>query len=124
MTYQIDHSTAESLLRVVLDGELKHSELERLRRDVGELARQAQARQLLVDVRALHHSIGPLDTLRLIEGYAAENPAWRTAVLETREQEEANHFHETAAINRGYRVRHFTDEAKALAWLAAGARQD
>jgi hypothetical protein len=100
-----------------LSGELKHDQLETLRNQVGELARGAAVRQLLVDVRALHHSVGAIDTLRLIESYAIEKPAWRTAVLETREQAQAHHFHETAAVNRGYKVLHFTDEAKAQAWL-------
>ena len=117
MTYRIDQSVADGTLRITLSGELKHDQLQRLRAEVGELARRAAVRQLLVDVRALHHSVGPIDTLRLIESYAVEKSDWRTAVLETREQAQAHHFHETAAINRGYKVLHFTDEAKARAWL-------
>jgi hypothetical protein len=117
VTFRIDHSLADGTLRITLSGELKHDQLAKLRDEVGELARGAAVRQLLVDVRALHHSIGPIDTLRLIDSYAVEKPAWRTAVLETREQAQAHHFHETAAVNRGYKVLHFTDEAKAQAWL-------
>ena len=117
MSYRIDQSVADGTLRITLSGELKHDQLDALRNEVGALARGAAVRQLLVDVRALHHSVGPIDTLRLIDSYAIEKPAWRTAVLETREQAQAHHFHETAAVNRGYKVLHFTDEAKAQAWL-------
>lgn len=117
MTFRIDHSLADGTLCITLSGDLKHDQLEKLRGEVGQLARGAGVRQLLVDVRALHHSVGPIDTLRLIDRYAVEKPDWRTAVLETREQALAHHFHETAAINRGYKILHFTDEAKARAWL-------
>ena len=117
MSYHIEHSLADGMLRIALSGELRHDQLEKLRGEVGELARQAGVRRLLVDVRALHHSIGPIDTLRLVESYAAEDPALRTAVLETVEQVTPHRFHETAALNRGYGVRHFIDAAKAEAWL-------
>lgn len=117
MTFRIEHSLADGTLRITLSGELRHDQLDQLRSEVGALARQTGVKQLLVDVRALRHSVGPIDTLRLIDSYAAEYPTWRTAVLETAQQADTHHFHETASINRGYKVQHFTDEAKALAWL-------
>ena len=119
MTYRIEHSSVEGVLQVDVSGTLAPSELVKLRGEIGRIARDAGAQRLLVDVRRLRHEVGPVETLRLVETYGEEKPAWKTAVLETEEQAAANQFHETAAVNRGFRVLHFTGRAKALAWLTA-----
>jgi len=107
------------MLRIAIGGTLEPADLAGLLRETGDLA--AGYERVLVDVRGLTHNLSSIETLRLVERYSPEGRSRRrTAVLETREQAASHHFHETVAVNRGFQILHFTDEAKAEAWLKTG----
>ena len=117
MTYRLQHSFADGTLRVAVSGDLVPADLDGLLREIAGLRDDHAAERILVDVRAVQDNIGPLETLKLVESYSGASHRHRTAVLETAEQTGRHRFHETAAINRGYKVLHFTDEGAADAWL-------
>lgn len=121
MGYSLSHSSRDGTLRIDLSGTIATSGLRELLQDVVRITRSENAERILVDVRGLADEIGPVDTLNLIKEYPQDTASLlrRVAVLERPEQAYAHGFHETAAQNRGHRLRHFTDRAQAEAWLFA-----
>ena len=119
MAYSLSHSCREGTLRIDLSGTLSAAAVGGLLQDVLRITRAESAERILFDVRGLAEDIGPVDTLNLIKQYPQDpaSLARRVAVLERPEQAYAHGFHETAAQNRGHRLRHFTERAQAEAWL-------
>lgn len=119
MGYSLSHSCHDGTLRIDLSGTLSTTQVHDLLHDVMRITRSESAQRILFDVRGLAEDIGPVDTLNLIKEYPHDPGSLvrRVAVLERPEQSYAHGFHETAAQNRGHRLRHFTDRAQAEAWL-------
>ena len=81
------------------------------------LGQRNPAERVLIDARALEDKVNAFNVLHLINRYPAASKTRRIAVLELAAQKQSHEFHETAATNRGFTVRHFTDAAQAASWL-------
>lgn len=106
-------------MRMVLSGSVEPGDVRALAEDVVRAVQSESVERLFIDVCGLREEVGPVDTLNLIKDYPRDAATLRrrVAVLERPEQAYAHGFHETAAQNRGHRLRHFTDRAQAEAWL-------
>jgi hypothetical protein len=119
VSYRIEHAVQGDVLRVTLSGAVDDANVGRLAEDVIALNRQRRLRHVLLDVRALADRVDTFRVVELVQSYPAESRLHRIAVLEDASQRQAHEFHETAALNRGYTLKHFTDAAAAEAWLKA-----
>lgn len=94
-------------------------EFDRALRAIDRIAAEAakrHAERVLIDARAIPGRRSTLDKLRLGEA-AAARMHFKCAVISN--PEDADHFLETVARNRGMNGLVFTDEREALAWLLA-----
>ncbi len=119
MSYSLSHTFRDGTMQMVLTGSVDAGGVRALAEEIVRTVRSEPVERLFIDVCGLHDDIGPVHTLNVIKEYPRD-PATlrrRVAVLERPEQAFAHGFHETAAQNRGHRLRHFTDRAQAEAWL-------
>ena len=89
--------------------------LRAIERIASEVARR-HAERVLIDARAIPGRRSTLDKFRLGEA-AAARLRFKCALISS--LEDADHFTETVARNRGANGLVFTDEREALAWLLA-----
>ena len=122
MPFRLEDDPARRLVRVTFEGRYDKPEIEAM---VGA-ARAASAKSgwnILYDMRAATPgAVGPADVFWMprkhpaLQGAAASSV--RVATVHDGKQAEIATFWETSFRNAGLRARAFTDEAKALAWLA------
>ena len=117
MSYRVEHAVEGDVLRVTLSGTVDDANVGQLAEDVVALNRQRQLKEVLIDVRGLADRVEAFRVIELVQSYPPESRLHRIAVLEDPSQRQAHEFHETAAWNRGYTLKHFTDAAAAAAWL-------
>ena len=117
-TFDPDHG----LIRVTYAGVVTANELQLALRDVVRLCRETDRLKVLADCTQMTGGHDLFDLMELIANFEARGVphTFKEAVLmrgqlNRREIE----FYETAALNRGFNVRIFEDEAAALAWLGA-----
>lgn len=83
-----------------------------------EKARLQNCTRILCDERELEYAIGTLDTYEYARFLAQKAPrVGRVAIVCRPEQIENGEFWETVAVNRGLKVRMYTDIDEARAWL-------
>ena len=117
-TFDPDHG----LIRVAYAGVVTAKELQLALRDVVRLCQETGRLKVLADCTQMTGGHDLFDLMELIAKFEARcvphtfNEALLMhGQLNRREIE----FYETAALNRGFNVRIFEDEAAALAWLGA-----
>ena len=119
MQYAITHVIEGNLLRIALSGPFENNRFEPILQQVWEWAQTPGVELLLIDIRELEGRVSLSQIFFNIRSYPLAAAALKTAVLERAENMERAAFHDTAAGNMGFHVRHFSEEPTALAWLRA-----
>ena len=117
--YELEHDPAQNLIRARVVGEIDPALVERMAREVAELARRHGCARLLSDLRGATLTPATLDIYAMprIADESGVPPGFRRALLVAATSRDFV-FIETVAVNRGHSLRLFTDPAAALAWLA------
>jgi len=113
--------TAEAgIVRVVYRGKVEFDLTTKMLRDVARIATQGNTRLVLIDIRDADYRLYHLESVKHAEQGRSLgiDSTFRIAFLGA-EDEKMLGYVENVAVNRGYRSKAFTDESKALAWLAA-----
>jgi hypothetical protein len=118
MAFEVKHRLEGGLLRVDIGGTLDPTRTLELVGQVWQWVQQPGVKALLADIRALQGRSSMSETYFNIRNYPTGAIRMRTAVLELPENMDRGSFHDTAAGNLGYNIRHFENEEAALAWLA------
>jgi len=119
VTQDIQITVEDGLIRVVYRGVVEYGATTDMLREVARIGSEAQSRLVLFDVREADYRHYHAETIR----HAQEGPAlgidqwtFRMAFLGSGINEMLRYI-ENVSVNRGFRVRAFTDEAEAVAWL-------
>jgi hypothetical protein len=105
-------------IRAVYRGKAEYLAITQMLRKVARMASEKQVTRLLFDLRDADYRHYHVETIR----HAEEGPAlgisraFRIAVLGSDSNPMLRYF-EDVGVNRGYKVRAFTEEAEAEAWL-------
>ena len=115
-------TTEAGIIRVVYRGKVEFDVTTKMLRDVARIASKDDTRLLLIDIRDADYKLYHLETLEHAQQGRSLgiDSTFRIAFLGA-ENEEMLGFVENVAVNRGYRSKVFTDEAKALAWIRKDA---
>ncbi|HKO89472.1 MAG TPA: hypothetical protein VJU83_13265 [Burkholderiales bacterium] len=117
MAHQLSSTLEGGLLRVVIGGELDSKTVPAIIAQVWQWVQQPGVKALLVDTRNLQGRSSLSETYFNIRNYPTAGIRLRCAVLELPEYMDRANFHDTAAGNLGFSIKHFTDEALAVDWL-------
>jgi hypothetical protein len=115
--HRIEHQVEGKLLKIQLSGPFEANRAQPIIEEVWGLVQNSGAQLLLVDVCQLEGRVSLSQTFFNIRSYPTAGAALRTAIVELPENMEQANFHDTAASNMGFNIRHFTEEKEALAWL-------
>lgn len=113
----LTHSIDGNLLKINISGPFESDRFQPILEQVWGWCQTPGVQKLLVDVRELDGRVSLGQTFFNIRQYPSGGTRFRTAILELPRYMENAKFHDTAASNMGFSVRHFTDEAEAMAWL-------
>lgn len=111
-------TTEPGIVRVVYRGKVEFDVTTEMLRNVAKVASESNASSLLFDIREADYKRYHLQAIT----HAEQGPSlgiprtFRVAFLGAK-GEEMLAFVENVTANRGYTVKAFTDESKALAWL-------
>lgn len=118
MTFELQNRLEGGLLRIDIGGTLDPKRTLEIVAQVWQWVQQPGVKALLVDIRSLQGRSSMSETYFNIRNYPTAGIRIRTAVLELPENMDKGAFHDTAAGNLGYSIRHFDNEAAAMGWLA------
>lgn len=123
MSWQIRNSVVGEVLVVTLAGELSDANARELAARLAQLMPQIGTEKLLVDMRQLVGRPSQAETFFLYHRGLAWSwpPSVKAALLDLEEHRDYARFHETTALNAGYRFTTFFDYDKAMAWLTDSA---
>jgi hypothetical protein len=115
--YQISSSVNEGILEIVLTGEVITSVVEELQNKVADLIEAKEAKNVLVDSRAINSSAGIVETYISVRRPLPIRLKTNVAVVDRPENADIASFLETTAQNVGRSLRCFTDIDAARTWL-------
>lgn len=125
MTYELEIAEKDDFVVTVLSGVRTPETLIAAASKTTVFCKERGYSRLLIDLRKMS---GGLDTLETFEvaGHGIPNQKHvrnlvRSAIVDHPENLDRIRFFETVAINRGFNVKVFSDEARAVAWLLADA---
>lgn len=118
MNQDIKITPEAGIVRVTYRGVAQYDVTTEMLRKVAALAAQTRCTRLLFDIREANYRDYHLGTIRHVEEAAALGieRTFRIALLGT-EGHPMHKYIEAVAVNRGYWVKVFADEAEAIAWL-------
>lgn len=123
MTYELEFAENDDYAVAILSGVRTPETLIAAASKTTAFCRDRGFSRVLIDLRKMS---GGLDTLQTFEVAGHGIPSQkhvrklvRSAILDHPENLDRIRFFETVAINRGFNVRVFSDEARAIAWLLA-----
>jgi hypothetical protein len=118
--YRLSFETEEKYLSVVAAGMRTRENVAALTREVFDAALAQQKDSVLIDVRELRGGFGIMDIYLLVSD-VFENlrgkGVRRAAIIDMRSFPLREAFLETAARNRGFNIRVFSDTEAAAKWL-------
>lgn len=121
MPFDISVSEDKYYIKISLYGEVTSNDLDIIISRCDELIAETKSPVFLADCRKMKTLHSLVDLYNKVESYAKTKnvTSFKEAVLYTpgAESEEAVRFYETAALNRGYYVKMFTDADEGLKWL-------
>ena len=122
MTQDIQIAAEPGFVRITYRGDVQYDATTQMLRSVGELAARMQSTRLLFDIREANYRDYHLGTLRHVEeaDSLGIERTFRIAIVGV-EGNSMLQYIEAVALNRGYWVKAFTDEARALAWLGGAS---
>ena len=118
MRYDITADQDRGLIRTKVWGELTVESVTELTTEVGAVATELGFVRFLFDMREASESASTTDAFILAADPEKRGmqPQYRRAIVH-RGDEEAYTFFENVSVNRGYRVKTFTDIDRAIEWL-------
>lgn len=114
----IQISTEGAIVRVTYRGQAEYGAITEMLRNVAQIAAERKVTAVLFDIRVTDYRNYAVETIR----HAEEGPALgidkncRFAFVGAHDNPMLK-FIEDVSVNRGYRVKVFTDETGALDWL-------
>jgi hypothetical protein len=121
--HKISWSVESGILELIITGEVTAANADLIQNEVFAIARLAQARFALIDVRHLNGRLGYTDAYHRVRSFPVDRPRAVTALVESTENAEFMRFYETTARNAGQNITCFADIEQARAWLKAQAAQ-
>ena len=118
MRYEITADQDRGLIQTKVWGELTVETVTELTSEVGAVAAKLGFARFLFDMREASENASTTDAFILAADPEKRgmHPQYRRAIVH-RGKEEAYAFFENVSVNRGYRVKTFTDIDRALEWL-------
>ncbi|HVK98349.1 MAG TPA: STAS/SEC14 domain-containing protein [Dongiaceae bacterium] len=118
MTFTVTVDEERKLVRIRHEGEMSVAEMFEGRRTVGQLLQKHGFHRMLVDTRAVNEMPDTMGAFEISSSHHQDlSLQVRLAILSQPESLPDLDFVENVAINRGFQVRGFCDEAEAIAWL-------
>ena len=121
--YQLSTSVNERIIEIVITGEITEDAVKNLQNEVFAIVKSINARDLIVDVRALKGRFGFTEAYYRVRSYSPDTARVNTAVVDIEENAAFESFHETTAKNVGRSLKWFTDIDAARAWLKGMQRE-
>ena len=114
--YQI--SLEQGFILVTYRGKAEFGVTDKMLREVGQLAAESKTARVLFDMRESDSSSYHISTIRHAENSSALgiDRRFRIALLGAKGDPMLKYF-EDVAVNRGFQVMTFVDEAEAMGWL-------
>lgn len=123
-SHSLQTSKTNGILQVRAKGERSYESIIAIAAEIMARCEELGTHEVLVDVRGMSDSLSFLQTFKLVTRHFAElrnlRVLRRLALLDRAENSSRYQLFETLARNRGYNLRVFIDEAKAMAWLKEG----
>ena len=118
MTADIKISLEEGHIRVIYRGKVDYGATDTMLREIGQLAAANKRDRLLFDIRNADTQGAYVDAIRHAEeaDSLGVRKTFHIAVL-GKPGDPMLQYVENVTINRGYRLKAFTDESEALRWL-------
>lgn len=116
-TYRLSTSVSESIIEIVITGELTHNSVDTLHAEVIKIIREKHGKAVLCDIRTLQ---GPQEigaAYFRVRSIPTDVQILPLAVVERPGNWEFKSFYETTAANAGQSLKWFSDVASARAWL-------
>lgn len=110
-------SSADGRLHVRFSSSVKLGDSLRLLEDVRQLAVASHASRLLLDVSAYRTPLNVMQRLQMALAVVAKLRSYRVAGVFSTVNFDPQRIGETMAVNRGAKLKVFTDLAEAEAWL-------
>ncbi len=117
MEYELRSALNGRILEITISGRGCKEVAREIALKVIGLVMEAKTKCVLIDVRSIQGTLGILETMDLLRSYPHETPRVRTALVDKEENRRDLDFFETAAQNKGYSTRYFTDMDSARQWL-------
>lgn len=106
------------IVRIVHNGDIDLQDMQVARKAAGRRMKELHSRLLLVDVREVPLPPQTLDNFEIASSHHLDLPAGvRLAVLVPQEHWNEAQFSENVSQNRGFNMKIFASEARAMAWL-------
>jgi hypothetical protein len=121
--YELTSSVVEGILEIRISGEWTPETTVGITRDAfSAIEAHKDVDAVLVDVRGLHGRPDMTATYYHVRTRPRLDSHKMIANVDLPENRTYYAFHETTAINTGYRMRYFTDKGEARAWLKQSPR--
>ena len=117
MAHKLESALEGGMLRVRIGGEREPNSALQIIGEVWQLVQQPGVKALLVDLRQLQGRATLSETYFSIRNYPIAGIRMRCAVIELPQHMDRASFHDTAAGNLGFSIKHFIEEADAVEWL-------
>ena len=121
--YQLSFSVRDGIAEIIIIGELTENSLDSLRAEVITIARENNAKAMLIDARFLN---GPNEISQAYfrsRSVPLDVKILPAAIVELSEDKKFQSFYETTAANAGQSMRFFTDIDAARAWLRTNIKK-
>lgn len=107
-----------SIIRIIHSGDIDLPDMLEARKKAGALMREQRSRRLLVDVRQVPRAPQTFENFEIASSHHMDLPTGvRIAVLVPQDQWSDGQFAENVSQNRGFNMKIFASDARALAWL-------
>lgn len=118
MNFTISVDTSRGIVRITHKDEMSLEDMLEGRRQVGLKMQETGYSKMLVDVRDVVPERNTMDTFEISSTHDRDLPNdFKLAILDSASAFKNAKFSENVAINRGFNIRAFQDEAEAIAWL-------
>ena len=122
MTMEYRITSTDEFIRIECVGRTVFMTGREMLSEVAEISTRHKQKKLLFDLRGAEYNHAYADTIQHAEGVrdVGLEGGFRTALLGLEKDRTMLKYIEDVAVNRGFQVRAFVDEAQALEWIRDG----
>ena len=115
--YKISSSFKDTILEIIITGELAKSAHEKMTHDVCSITKENSVKKVLIDMSALIGRLGITEIYESVRNYPPHMYKIQFAMVDIPENADIQSFHETTAINAGMKLKccYHIDDARV--WL-------